>query len=128
MCSLMWCLLIFISSYSVSGWSFRGGPGLFPFLCLSVHTFQNSRGSAGNTLLSSLVNIHSYYIFRHIWIGKAKCLLYYCQSMQNNDATSLKVRKKEMLPLAVHVSVLVCRIIITIWNTFTCPRGEVGWH
>lgn len=57
--------LIIIPSYSVSGWSLRGGPGLFPFLCLSVHAFQNSRGSAGNPLLSVLVNIQLYYIFRH---------------------------------------------------------------
>ncbi|TMS23909.1 Stimulated by retinoic acid gene 6 protein-like [Larimichthys crocea] len=36
-----------------------GGPGLFPFLCLPVHTFQNNWGSTGDTLLSVLDHCYS---------------------------------------------------------------------
>ncbi len=61
----MGCFLIFILSFNVSGWSIRDRPGLFPFLRLSVHTVQNSWSSAGDSLLSHLVNIRQYYTLRH---------------------------------------------------------------
>lgn len=67
MCSF----LIILLSYSVFGWSFRGGPGLLPFLCLSVHTFQSGRGSAGNILLSGLVNM--IYIMFTYTVHVSKC-------------------------------------------------------
>ncbi|XP_029605660.1 uncharacterized protein LOC115191841 isoform X2 [Salmo trutta] len=37
----------------------RGGPGLFPFLCMSVNPSPRVRGCSGNPLLFDMVNHHT---------------------------------------------------------------------
>lgn len=63
-----------LTSYRVPGWSYRSGPGVFPFLCLPFHTFQNSRGHAGHTLLFDVVHMDLNYMFRYKIIKEIKYL------------------------------------------------------
>lgn len=140
---LMWCFLTVILSYSVPGWSSRSRPGVFPFLCLSVHTFQNSWGCAGNTLLAGLVNIHLHYMFRHTahvakyvlvqqkFSYSTRMLLLWLIFWKTRTQMDWHINanicgRSYFNSLVLHDFMLVCRITVTVWDTFTCPDGKVG--
>lgn len=96
---LLLCSLTIPLSYSVPGWSFRGGPGLFSFLCLSVHTIQKSWGCAGNTLLSGLVNVYLCASFRQticfvwgtVWINLSGVDMCKCTFVQHESHVTIQL-------------------------------------
>lgn len=79
-----------------------GGPGLLPFLRLSIHTMPDGGGRAGDPLLPLLVLQALQELTSTIWVEMVYQTIMVCPC------------------------VLVHRLVVTVWSTATCPRGQVG--